>query len=91
LPEYKLFSKELSVPGFRMKQGFHSTMASRPSMLPTDTLLSGPKKNQEDERTITNEMDPKGYLKKAAGNAYIHTEENEVRYFEMCEDIGGLR
>ena len=48
-------------------------------------------KNQEDERTITNEMDPKGYLKKAAGNAYIHTEENKVRYFEMCENIGGLR
>jgi hypothetical protein len=37
-------------------------------------------------------MDPKGYLKKAAGNTYIHTEENRVQYFEMFEDnTGALR
>lgn len=36
-------------------------------------------------------MDPKRYLRKAAGNTYIHTEENKVHYFEMCEDNAGTR
>jgi len=31
-------------------------------------------------------MDPKGYLRKAAGTTYIHTKENKVYYFEKCED-----
>lgn len=35
---------------------------------------------------ITQEIDPKGYLKKAAGTTYIHTEENKVHYYEMHED-----
>jgi hypothetical protein len=49
-------------------------------------------RNQNDEHAITDEMDPMGYLKKAAGNKYIHTEENKVHYFEMCEDSArGLR
>ena len=46
-------------------------------------------RNQDNECAITDEMDPKGYLKKAAGNAYVHTEENQVQYFEMCEDNAG--
>ena len=33
-------------------------------------------RNQNNECAITDEMDPMGYLKKAAGNKYIHTEEN---------------
>ena len=44
--------------------------------------------NQNDKCLITDEMDPKGYLKKAAGATYIHTEENKVYYYEMCEDVG---
>ena len=49
-------------------------------------------KNSNDECMITNEMDPKGYLRRAAGNTYVHTEENQVHYFEMREDnAGGLR
>lgn len=49
-------------------------------------------RNRTDECIITDEMDPKGYLKKAAGNTYIHTEENRVHYFQMCNDnVGGIR
>lgn len=46
-------------------------------------------RNQNGECTIGDEVDPKGYLKKAAGHMFIHTEENQVHYFEMCEDIAG--
>ena len=45
--------------------------------------------NQDNECAITDDMDPKGYLKKAAGNTYIHTEENNVQYFKSCEDNAG--
>ena len=34
-------------------------------------------------------MDPRGYLRKAAGTMYVHTEENKVYYFEMCKDSMG--
>jgi hypothetical protein len=41
---------------------------------------------------ISDEIDPKGYFKKAAGNTFIHTEENQVHYFKMFEDNeGGLK
>jgi hypothetical protein len=43
-------------------------------------------RHQDNECLITEEMDPKGYLKKAAGMKYVHTKENKVYYFEMCED-----
>ena len=46
-------------------------------------------RHQDDECLITEEMDPRGYLKKAAGMKYVHTEENKVHYFEMCEDSTG--
>jgi len=36
----------------------------------------------EDIRTLTTEVDPFGTLAKAAGSAYVHTEENRVYYFE---------
>ena len=36
----------------------------------------------EDIRSLTAEVDPFGTLAKAAGLAYIHTEENKVYYFE---------
>ena len=42
--------------------------------------------NHEEEVPITDDMDPKGYLRKAAGATYVHTEENKVYYFEKCED-----
>ena len=47
--------------------------------------------NEVDERSITDEMDPKRYLRKAAGVKYIHTEENKVLvyYFEREEDKMG--
>ncbi|KAF8969131.1 hypothetical protein BDZ97DRAFT_1915494 [Flammula alnicola] len=36
----------------------------------------------EEIRPLTAEVDPKGYLAKAAGSTYVHTEENKVYYFE---------
>jgi hypothetical protein len=45
--------------------------------------------NRDDECLITHEIDPKGYLRKAAGTTYIHTEENRVHYYEMCADSTG--
>ena len=35
------------------------------------------------------EVDPHGYLTKAAGGAYIHTEDNKVRYYEKGVSKGG--
>lgn len=45
--------------------------------------------NQDDGCLISHEMDPKGYLKKAAGTTYIYTEENKVHYYETYEDNAG--
>lgn len=39
-------------------------------------------RSQGDECPITADIDPKGYLKKAAGDLYVHTEENKVHYYE---------
>jgi hypothetical protein len=36
----------------------------------------------EDIRPLTAEVDPFGTLARAAGTAYVHTEENKVYYFE---------
>jgi len=47
--------------------------------------------NQEGECLITDDMDPKGYLRKAAGTTYVHTEENKVYYFELKQDERGTR
>lgn len=48
--------------------------------------------NTGEECKITPEMDPKGFLKQAAGSEYIHTEENKVYYFETAHDTeGGLK
>ena len=38
----------------------------------------------EDIRPLTEEVDPNGYLAKAAGSMYVHTEENKVYYFEKA-------
>ena len=46
-------------------------------------------RNLEDECSITDDMDPKGYLRKAAGTTYTHTEDNKVYYFEKYEDSTG--
>jgi len=45
--------------------------------------------NQGDECDITEDMDPKGHLRKAAGTKYIHAEDNRVCYFEKYEDCEG--
>lgn len=43
----------------------------------------------EDIRSLTAEVDPFGTLAKAAGSAYVHTEENKVYYFEKtCSSDG---
>ena len=39
----------------------------------------------EEIRPLTAEVDPNGYLAKAAGTTYVHTEENKVYYFEKAE------
>ena len=36
----------------------------------------------EDIRPLTAKVDPFGTLAKAAGSAYVHTEENKVYYYE---------
>jgi len=41
-----------------------------------------PKASAQDIRPLTKEVDPHGALSKAAGTAYVHTEENKVYYFE---------
>jgi hypothetical protein len=38
---------------------------------------------------LTAEVDPNGYLAKAAGTTYVHTEENKVYYFEKAIDGKG--
>jgi hypothetical protein len=38
------------------------------------------------ELLITDDMDPKGYLRKVAGMTFIYTEENKVYYFEKCNN-----
>lgn len=53
------------------------------------TLLTD--KNKGEESLLTKDMDPNGYLKRAAGTAYIHTEENKVYYFKSSSDKGGLQ
>jgi hypothetical protein len=37
--------------------------------------------DSEEIRPLTAEVDPNGYLAKAAGTTYVHTEENKVYYF----------
>ena len=44
---------------------------------------------KDEECLLTHEMDPKGYLRKAAGTTYIHAEENRVHYYEMDKDRTG--
>ena len=39
----------------------------------------------EEIRPLTAEVDPNGYLAKAAGTTYVHMEENKVYYFEKAE------
>jgi hypothetical protein len=42
----------------------------------------------EEIRPLTAEVDPNGYLAKAAGSTYVHTEENKVYYFEKITGNG---
>lgn len=42
-----------------------------------------------DVRTLTTEVDPFGTLARAAGSAYVHTEENKVYYFEKTRGSDG--
>ena len=46
-------------------------------------------RNQEDEHPITADIDLKGYVMKAAGDSFVHTEENKVRYYQKHEGGGG--
>ena len=45
--------------------------------------------NQEGECLITDNMDPKGYLRRAAGMTYIHIVEKKVYYFKLLQDETG--
>ena len=46
----------------------------------------------EEIRSLTTEVDPNGYLAKAAGSTYVHTKENKVYYYERINDgQGGSR
>ena len=46
-------------------------------------------RNQEDEYPITVDIDPKGYLKEAAGDLFVHTKENKVWYYEKQKSTAG--
>ena len=46
-------------------------------------------RNQEVECPITANIDPKGFLKKAASNLFVHTEENKVYYYEKHKSSSG--
>ena len=46
-------------------------------------------RNQEVECPITANIDPKGFLKKAAGDLFVHTEENKVYYYEKHKSSSG--
>ena len=41
------------------------------------------------EITFSNDIDPHGYLKAAAGSQLIHCEENVVAYFEWTTSLAG--
>ena len=56
------------------EDGFTAIDASNPYF----SVRSGRKQGKE--RSITDDMDPKGYLRKAANTMYVHTEENKVYY-----------
>ena len=43
----------------------------------------------EDIRTLTTDVDPFGTLTRAAGSAYVHTEENKVYYYEKTGGSNG--
>ena len=43
----------------------------------------------EDIRPIGFDVDPYGYLKKAASSLFVHTEENKVYYFQKKESANG--
>lgn len=62
----------------------HSSYAERPVTIDVANRYFVPKANAlpEDIRTLTAEVDPFGTLARAAGSAYVHTEENKVYYFE---------
>jgi hypothetical protein len=45
--------------------------------------------DSEEIRPLTAEVDPNGYLAKAAGSTYVHTEENKVYYFEKARNSKG--
>jgi hypothetical protein len=39
--------------------------------------------------SLGNDVDPHGFLFKAAGNAYVHTEDNKVYYYQKGVNKGG--
>ena len=46
-------------------------------------------RNQEVECPIMPNIDPNGFLKKAAGDLFVHTEENKVYYYEKLKSSSG--
>jgi hypothetical protein len=46
-------------------------------------------RNQVDECPITADIDPKGYLTKAAGDSFVHTTENKVWYYKKHQGSAG--
>jgi hypothetical protein len=63
---------------------FQSPYAGCPATIDTANRYFVYKANAlpEDICALTAEIDPFGTLAKAAGSAYVHTEENRVYYFE---------
>lgn len=70
--------------GISDADGYSAIDASNRYFSPRTELTS-----EADKCLITDDMDPKGSLRKAAGTSYIHTEDNKVLYFEKCDDVGG--
>lgn len=72
-------------------QAAQSSYGERPVTIDVANRYFVPKANTlpEDIRTLTSEVDPFGTLAKAAGSAYVHTDENKVYYFEKTNGSNG--
>lgn len=75
------------------ESAFHSTYEEFPAINVVNRYFT-PRGGaaSEEIQPLTAEVDPNGYLAKAAGSTYVHTEENKVYYFEKIGNRqGGTR
>ena len=76
-----------------LESAFHSTYEEFPAIDVANRYLTPRDSTTSEEiRPLTADVDPNGYLARAAGSTYVHTEENKVYYFEKTDNgQGGTR